>query len=335
MELILKLTTKIIILLIVGIIACRYGLLNKEAREYLSGLLINIILPASMLSSSQQEFNTSYLSDIGQIALIAIAYYVVVFILAFLFLRIPKFKKKFVAISTLLIGFANTAFLGIPLLTEITGPTGTLFAVIFNCFFNIFYFTLGMYMIENASHDKVVEFSDENYKDAEDIYSGSLIKKIVNFDWKQLLGSPVAIVSILTIILYVLPFRFPVVLGETLNALGSTMMPISMLIIGSQIYEMDIKKLFNDWKVYVMSFVRMLLIPVVMLVIMLLIHASFEVATTIVVLSAMPSGSLNVIMAEKYDSYPDFATATVMQTTLLMIITLPVFTYLCELLFHG
>lgn len=47
-------------------------------------------------------------------------------------------------------------------------------------------------------------------------------------------------------------------------------------------------------------------------------------------LREMPSGSLNVVMAQKYKNNPEFAATTIMQNTILMIVTLPIFTYLCE-----
>ena len=40
---------------------------------------------------------------------------------------------------------------------------------------------------------------------------------------------------------------------------------------------------------------------------MKLIGVKFEVAATVVILSAMPSGSLNVVMAQKYKNNPEFA----------------------------
>ena len=48
----------------------------------------------------------------------------------------------------------------------------------------------------------------------------------------------------------------------------------------------------------------------------------------------MPSGSLNVIMGQKYENNARFAATAVMQNTILMIITLPVFAYLCERYLH-
>lgn len=44
---------------------------------------------------------------------------------------------------------------------------------------------------------------------------------------------------------------------------------------------------------------------------MKLIGVKFEVAATVVILSAMPSGSLNVVMAQKYKNNPEFAAVVI------------------------
>lgn len=301
MTIILSLTIKIFILLFIGILACKLGFLDDKVKSGLSGLLINIILPVSMLASSQQKFDSTKLVGMGQVAVIAFGYYMVVFAVGIAVCRAFKVERAMRTITILLVAFANTAFLGIPILMEIAGETGMLLAVIFNCVFDLLYFSVGMYMLKKEN------------------------------DIKDLLKNPMIWISVLTVILYVIPYRVSTVIVDAMNTLGSTMMPISMLIIGAQLCHMDLRIVVRDKRVYFMSFLRMLLIPFVSLIIMRVLNVPYEVGITIVILNAMPSGSMNVIMAEHYDTHPEFATATVMQNTLLMLITLPAFMYLCRI----
>ena len=55
---------------------------------------------------------------------------------------------------------------------------------------------------------------------------------------------------------------------------------------------------------------------------------NYEVMVTATILAAMPSGSLNVIMGQKYNNNAQFAVKVVMQNTIIMIVTLPIFAYL-------
>ncbi len=303
-----RLTIKIGILIAIGFASGRVGIIDQSAREKMSDILIKILLPVSMIASSQQEFSISNAGGALEILVFAFIYYIIMFGSGIWILKLLGRDKRRMAIEILLVTFANTAFLGIPILSEIAGDVGVLYAVIFNCVFDLVYFSIGMYMLQEAVHEQKSDF------------------KITH-----LLRDPLTWVAIITIFLYIFPYRFPGIITESLDSLGSAMMPISMLIIGAQIAGMNYKELFVNRRAYILSFMKMLIIPMIVLIIMRLIGANMEITATMVILSAMPSGSLNIIMAEKYRIEPELATATVMQTTLVMLFTLPLFTQIISM----
>ena len=96
---------------------------------------------------------------------------------------------------------------------------------------------------------------------------------------------------------------FPGSCHGSLRMLGDTMMPVSMLIIGAEIAEMDLRTILTDRSAYGVSLLRMVVFPAVTLLVMRVLGVDYEVAATAVVLGAMPSGSLNVIMAQKYHTH--------------------------------
>ena len=298
-----SLTIKIGILIAIGFASGRAGIIDQNAREKLSDVLIKLLLPVSMIASSQQEFTIRNAGGAFEILLLALIYYIVMFGFGIWILKVFKRDKRRMAIEILLVTFANTAFLGIPILSEISGDVGVLYAVIFNCVFDLVYFSIGMYMLQEAVHEQKPDF------------------KIM-----YLLRDPLIWVAIITIFLYIFPYRFPGIITESLDSLGSAMMPISMLIIGAQIASMNYRQLFVNRRAYMLSVMKMLIIPMTVQVLMKFIGANTDITATMVILSAMPSGSLNIIMAEKYKIEPEFATATVMQTTFVMLFTLPLFT---------
>ncbi|MCR5770068.1 MAG: AEC family transporter [Butyrivibrio sp.] len=298
-----NLTIKIGILIAIGYAGARAGIIDKDSRDKLSDVLVRILLPVSMIASSQQEFSIVNAGGAVEILFLALIYYIIMFGSGIWILKLLGRDKRRMAIEILLVTFANTAFLGIPVLSEIAGDVGVLYAVVFNCVFDLVYFSIGMYMLQDAVHERKSDF------------------KITH-----LLKDPLSIVAITTIILYMIPYRFPGVITESLDLLGNAMMPVSMLIIGAQISCMNYKELFVNKRAFMLSIMKMLIIPMIVLGVMRLIGANMEITATMVILSAMPSGSLNIIMAEKYRVEPELATSTVMQTTLVMLVTLPLFT---------
>lgn len=303
-----SLTIKIGILIAIGFASGRARIIDQSAREKMSDILIKILLPVSMIASSQQEFSISNAGGALEILVFAFIYYIIMFGSGIWILKLLGRDKRRMAIEILLVTFANTAFLGIPILSEIEGDVGVLYAVIFNCVFDLVYFSIGMYMLQET-----------------------VLEQKSYFKITHLLRDPLTWVAIITIFLYIFPYRFPRIVTESLDSLGSAMMPVSMLIIGAQIAGMNYRELFVNRRAYILSFMKMLIIPMIVLIIMRLIGANMEITSTMVILSAMPSGSLNIIMAEKYRIEPELATATVMQTTLVMLFTLPLFTQIISM----
>ena len=208
------------------------------------------------------------------------------------------------AMFTLLITFANTGFIGMPLLGQVIGETGTFYGAIYNSVFDVLYFSVGIYVLQGKEKGRI--------------------------DGRSSLSNLMIWIAVITVFLYVLPWRFPTVITDSLAILGDCMMPVSMLIIGAEIAGMKVKRVLTDRASYGVSLFRMFLCPTITFWVMKLLHVEVEVAATAVILCAMPSASLNVIMGQKYKNNAEFAAAAVMQNTMIMIGTLPFFTFLCE-----
>ncbi len=76
---------------------------------------------------------------------------------------------------------------------------------------------------------------------------------------------------------------------------------------------MNIKTVIGHKSAYSVSMLRMILFPILTYVVMKIINVDFEVRATAVILAAMPSGSLNVIMAQKYKNNIEFAINVVIE----------------------
>ena len=287
---------KIFIIIAVGFLAGRKQLISEKISKSLSSILMEIILPFSILTSSQQIFSTDRLREMGISLLISAGYYIVsILICLFLADRLgfgDSRKRIFVTLAV----FANVGFMGFSIMQEILGDVGTLYTVVHNSAYQIFFFSYGLYLLKGEEKLSI----------------------------RGLFGSKIIWISLGSVVLYLLPFRFPAVLTGTFSSIGSMMMPMSMLIIGAQIGRMDLRRLLGDRYALLVDIMRMLIFPAIMFAVVKMLHIEHDTAVTAFVLSALPSGSLNVVMAEEYQREPEFATVAVAQNMILMIITIPV-----------
>ena len=291
------------VVLLIGFTLGKKKVIDDRGRKVLNDLLLKAVLPFSIISSSQYEFSLDMVRSIGAVAVGAGLYY----LLTLVVLRIVVFRTKIadaerrVFITTSV--FANTGFVGMPIMYSLFGNAGLLLAAIYNLIYNVFFYTYGVHLLSGRKP------SVSEYLNA------------------------VSIASVFAIALFIVPWRAPAAVVTAIDLVGNMTFPLSMIIMGSTLSTIDVKKLFSDGKSYLICFLRLILFPALMTGAMILIKGFVPVqpATliTLILMTALPSGTMSVIYSERYDCAPKFCARTVSLTLLFMVITLPVMIALC------
>ena len=94
---------------------------------------------------------------------------------------------------------------------------------------------------------------------------------------------------------------------------------------------MDLRRLM-DKSVLIVSLFRLIVFPMVFAVILKLLHVDSLTMNICVILLAMPVASNTAAMAERYGGDYEFASACVSVSTLVSVITVPVITWLIQIL---
>ncbi|MCU9813353.1 AEC family transporter [Paraclostridium sp. AKS81] len=188
--------------------------------------------------------------------------------------------------------------MGYPVIEAVLGKEAIFFTAIFNLPFNFFVFTVGTYLLNK--HNSEYKFS---------------IKSII---------SP-PIIGVLTgLSLFLLRIKLPLPIFNTLNMLGSITTPLSMIVIGSLLANSPIKETFINKKLYIVSFIRLLVVPSVVYFLLSFYIKNPLLLGVPVVISAMPAASNTAIMAKSYDANDQLASQAVFLTTLISIVTIPI-----------
>ncbi|MGE4354640.1 MAG: AEC family transporter, partial [Oscillospiraceae bacterium] len=267
--------------------------------------LIKAVLPINIISSAGEAFSSESAYGMLIVFIISALYYAVSLILLSALTRGWQSREKFRSVFIDVIVFANVGFIGFPILGELYGSAGTLYTVAYNISYQLFFFSYGLFLLEGKG----------------------------KLSLRSLFGNSAIYVSIGSILLYLSGLRFPEFFQSTLTAVGGMMSPISMIIIGCEIANMDIRVIMKDRYSYLVSASRLLIVPLILAPVLKVVGISGTVATTAVLLSALPSGSLTVIMAQGMGDDTAFGARAVAQSTLLMLVTLPVIFLLTGLLF--
>lgn len=290
-------------MLLLGFTLTKKRVVDDRGRRVLNELLLKAVLPFTILTSSQYQFSVDMMKSIGAVALGSGLYYLISLFVLRLVLwktRVADSERR-VFITTSV--FANTGFVGMPIMYSLFGNPGLLLAAIYNLIYNVFFYTYGVHLLSGKKPS---------------------FKEYIN---------PVSLSSILAIVLFIAPWRAPSVVVNAMNLVGNMTFPLSMIIMGSTLATIDWLKLFADFKSYVVCFLRLVLFPILMTVALIGLKHFIDIfpatVITLIIMTALPSGTMSVIYSERYDCAPKFCARTVTLTLIFMVISLPLMIALC------
>ena len=269
---------------------------GEETRNSLTRLLIDVLTPCLILSSSSRAFSSEAGSSIIRCMILSLLYYGSSMLICFLLYRLLRIdpEKRGVAVTSSV--FANTAFIGLPIITSLFGSEGVLYSSSFGIGYSLYMYSIGVRL-----------FSAEKKP----------------FTLKSFI-SPNLIAVIVSNIIYFSPFRFPPFIASCLSTLGSATVPLSLIIIGSMFVGVSLKDIFADGFAYVVSFMRLLAIPLILLLVLKVTRfLPDNVIRVCVIAAAVPVGSFNVILSRRYGGNTQFANSCLFVSMILSPATLP------------
>lgn len=284
------------LLILVGYL-CRYkNIMDESTTAGLTNLVMTIFLPSMIISSMQIDFDVSLINNIISLVLISILMYSVTIVIALLLKKFLS-KDNDIGIYQYVVIFSNVGFMGYPVIEAIFGNEAVFFTSIFNLPFNLLVFTIGTYLLNK---------NNEGY----------------TFSFKKIL-SPAIIAVLLGLSLFILRIKLPSPIFKSLDMLGSITTPLSMLVIGSLLSQSSIKESFINKKLYLISFIRLIALPIIVFIILKPYIDNPLLLGIPVIISAMPAASNTAIMAKSYDANYNLASQAVFLTTLCSIVTIP------------
>ena len=281
---------KLFLLLILGFVLFKCHIFDEYTNKKISALIVNVASPMLIISSIAGVEGSN-----KSIVFLMIG----AGILGKIINRIFPFPKKDWPVYECMVVFANTGFMGYPVLLDVFGQEAVFYASLIHMAFNFFVYTYAIMCLTKGD--------DSEFK--------------LNF--KQLL-TPGIILIFVGIFIYLFDIQLPSVLMDTINSVGSLTAPLSMMMIGSSLAVYPIKDSFTDWRSYVFAFVRLMIVPFVTMIMCRLLHIDAYYANITIITNAMPVGSMVLMLATQYNANVKIVTRNIVVSTLLSVITIPI-----------
>ena len=120
---------------------------------------------------------------------------------------------------------------------------------------------------------------------------------------------------------------------DILETLGSTMSPLAMILTGIVIGGFNFKEIFKGGKYYLITFVKMFILPLLVMALCLLLQQSATIIILAVMFTAMPGGMNTIVYPKSIGKTCEIGAKTVTLSTLISLISLPIFLYILKYFF--
>ncbi len=285
-----------------GFILAKTKLMGEKESGVLSKLLVYVGMPFLIVSGvAKIQFNKASLTVLGLSAFVGIAFHIAL-ILGSIFLT-GRGEKTKTGMERFCMIFANNGFIGIPLALAVFGGDSLVFTclIVINIITNLVMYIWGTRMVAENPQP---------------------------LSWKKIAFNPLLIAFAIGVIINLTGVMKAVPETVTYSTyLSNLVTPLSMLIIGLKLGEVQFKKFLTSAKTYYVSFIKLVFVPVVIVGVLLLIRLLLPVSDDLIVGSfiafAMPTAGLAPTYAKMYKGDEENAVYYTMGTTILSVATIP------------
>lgn len=300
-EVILQQSALMFLFIGIGFLLFKTKKITEQGSKTIANILVYAVLPAVIVKSFCKAPTVENMTALGTSALLGFGALIISIIVSRLFFNDAPLDEFASA-------FSNVGFFGIPLIQATPlGNDGVFYIATIVALVNVGQWTYGVMRLTNKT-----------------------VKE--TFSPLKLLSSPFIIATLVGLVLfftgfgealYQIDITKKVVFG-VIDGLSVVNTPLAMMIIGVYLAQTDLKTLFTTKAVYMVSLVRLIIIPLVVLLVFWLVPQEFSaIKTALFIAISCPVGSNVAVYAELHGKDYSHAVKTVTSSSIFSIITMP------------
>lgn len=295
---------ELFIMILMGFIIVKAGIVKDEDSKVLSKIVLYLIIPCVIIKAFQVDYTSKTVN--GLLLALAASVTLQIVLLGVISVMGRLFHLNEVEIAS--VYYSNSGNLIVPIVTFILGQEWVLYGCVFMSVQLIFLWT----------HCK------------------KIISRESSYDWKKIVLNINMISIVVGVILFFTRIRLPLIINDTIGSVGNMIGPASMIVTGMLFAGMDLKKIFANRRLYFVSLLRMVVVPLIAHLLIKLSHLAGisqdapKIMLIVFLAVITPSASTVTQMCQVYGNDSKYASAINVITTLSAIVTMPVMVLLFE-----
>ena len=292
-----------VVLIAVGYISVRKGSLSTSFIKDASKLVINVFMSATIVVSCISIDSSMSNAEVINALWVMTAVLVLCFVIGAAACLITPMEKALKPVYEILISMPNTMFIALPVLQQLYGAQAVFYCALSSLPLDILLYTYG-----------VMRLSKGGGVNLKDIISAPLIASIIG------------------VALFFMKIKLPGIAEDILGILSGATMPMSMIVVGGSLGTVSVANAFGDKRLYIMSFVRLIISPLIVLFLCRLMGADAMLTAAAVIIAASPSAVSVSVLSIQYGRDGVFASEGVLVSTMLSMLTIPMVIWVMNML---
>lgn len=274
----------------VGYLLFRGGKLTLEGSRSMGNMLLYLVLPCVIVNGFLVERTRENLLGLALSAGLAL----VILLASILVSRLCFPKDPIAAFAG---AFPNPGFFGVPLIVASLSSGAVFYVAAFIGFLNLFQWSYGVGIMTGKKGR---------------ITAGSLVR--APFFWAIVVG----------LVLFLTQIPVPAQARTLLGYITALNTPLSMIVVGVYLAQTDLLAMLRNRKVYLVSAVRLLLLPLLAVLLLIAVPDGYsELKMAMLIVAGCPVGSNIAVYAQLHHQDYAYAVQTVVVSTVLSIVTIP------------
>ena len=255
-------------LMALGFACTRRGWMNEDFNRKLSALVVNLFNPMIQLSGAVSRDDSMGGGLVRQNLILCCIYFGAAAVLAFVLVRLMGLSPERRGIYQNMLLFGNFGFMGIPIITGLFGSSYVIFVNFYMLFMNTLFYTYGLVLMTGSCSPK----------------------KLLN-------GCTLA--CLVSILIFACDLRVPAPVESLLRYGGNTCIPLSRMVIGSNLAGSSLRAMLRCKRFYVFTVLKLLVMPILLVLAVRNLPFDATMLCIFMVMAAMPSASVPALTAQE------------------------------------
>ena len=288
------------ILALTGVFSYRTGIVDEAVNKKLSELVLTLFTPVLLFISFQKEFSEELLSGLGVSVVLSLVSFAVIWLICKCV--VYRQDKEYAAVEHIAMMYSNCGFIGIPMAQGIWGTDGV--------FYMTAYVAAANFLL--WSHGIIVMSGKKDIKSLKNVFT-----------------SPTILAIVLGIVCFLAQIQLPAIISDPMEMIAAMNTPMAMMVAGINIAQADLRHTFMKFRLYWLSFVKLVVMPAALIGLFRLAPVGDEVKTVMVLATSCPVGVTGSLFALRYGKDAVYASELFAMSTIISIITVPLMMLLC------